>query len=239
MPVVVYQTPFSFVSKKLTRQVYTDSTPRSVESAHPNKRPERAAQDQKCENTGSGLVGLRDGIRLRHVVRLLARVGVSLGNTAGSVRHGWFGVANQQARYSRQHVHLLSSTARLVDSRVDKDSIAPVESAGAARLSTRALLDGGFGRGLEDGEDLFFELRDDLSDDGEPSVDVALEGKHVGRAGTLTAFAGDLPCDALGEEVLEEGIGEVVDAGLPDFGTIRLSNVSIHSRERQVYREHT
>jgi hypothetical protein len=80
---------------------------------------------------------------------------------------------------------------------------------------------------------------DDLSDDREPSVDVALEGKHVGRTGALTAFAGDLPCYALGEEVLEEGIGEVVDAGLPDLGAIRLSNVSIHGRDHQVYREHT
>lgn len=172
-------------------------------------------------------------------MRLLARVGVSLGNTAGSVGHGGFGVTNQQARYSRQHAHLLTRTTCLVDSRVNENSIAPVESAGAARLSTRALLDGGFGRGLKDGEDLLLELRDDLSDDREPSVNVALEGKHVGRAGALTAFAGDLPCDALGEEVLEEGIGEVVDAGLPDLGAIRLSNVSFHRCDHQVYREHT
>lgn len=73
---------------------------------------------------------------------------------------------------------------------------------------------------MEDGEDLFLEVGDDLSDDGEPSVDVAFEGKHVGRAGAFTAFAGDFPCDALGEEVLEEGVGEVVDAGFPDFGAI-------------------
>lgn len=118
--------------KQHTRQVYINSNARSVESAHPNKRPESAAQDQKRENTSSRLVGLRDGIRLGHVVRLLTRIGVALGDTTSSVRHGWFSILNQQTRHRSQHTHLFSRTTRLVNRRINENSIAPVESTGSA-----------------------------------------------------------------------------------------------------------
>ena len=69
---------------------------------------------------------------------------------------------------------------------------------------------------MQDGEDLFACERGDLSRYGEPAVDVAFEGQHIGRTGALSAFAGDFVHNILGEEVLEGGVEEVGDTVFPD-----------------------
>jgi hypothetical protein len=58
-------------------------------------------------------------------------------------------------------------------------------------------------------------------------MDVTLEGKHIGRAGTLAGFAGDFVRDVFGEEGLEEGIEEVVYPVLPYLFAVGLLNLLV------------
>lgn len=56
-------------------------------------------------------------------------------------------------------------------------------------------------------------------------MDVALEGEHVGGAGTLLGLAGDFEGDGVGEEVAEKRVGELFHAVAPSFCAVSLQKL--------------
>lgn len=111
---------------------------------------------------------------------------------------------------------------------VDERLVAPVEPAalaGGPAVAVDALLRGGLGRGPQDGEQPVGEEGRDLRRRREPAVHVPLHEERVRRA-QLFALAAYLVGDAVREEGLQQGVGELFGAVTPDVGAVGLGAVS-------------
>lgn len=172
--------------------------------AHPAKQAACNRQNKECQNTSAGLVGCSNWlVVLARRSASAASVGVTLGDTTLLSRHGRIGVFHEQRRHGGKDVHFLTSTRLAVIL-----ARCPLETTGTSGGTSGALLDGCFSRRLKYGKNLVRDVRSEVSGLRHPTVDIALERKHIGGAGAVV-FAGDFDSNAVGEEVIEGGIDEL------------------------------
>lgn len=145
---------------------------------------------------------------------------ITLASTTSHVRDRRWGRRDKQRRDGSQHIHLLTrAVAAVIGVRVPLESARPPVGFARAGRYRR------FGRGLEDGEDFVGEERSDLRGGRHPAVQVAFEAEHVGCAGHVL-LAGELVGDVVGEEGLERGVGQLVEAVPPNVAAIGLMDMT-------------
>lgn len=180
---------------------------------HPAKRAHSRRQDQNRQYRRTGLVsGSRRQALAREVIRRRTRVAVSDAGTTRRIRHGCRGAhVDEQGHDGAQHVHLLARADATAE-----DAAGPLESALPPVGPASALADRCLRRGLQDRHDCVVGEGRKLGSLGHPSVVVALEAEHVGRA-CQVFLAGHLVGDVVGEEDVDRGVQEVCDSLFPDI----------------------